>query len=350
MSRALRILAVDVGTSWTKLDTFSWDPPQLTQIDSTRIARQPLTFNEWATQVIRIIKIKTDDYHPDFIGFTGFREFVVVVDEAGIPMMTSDSLVGLPYEERRYLNGTALSGQGYLVFMLTGNMAITASERDALTYAYPEQVKEVWHLPDEFAIAAEIGKYHSVPVFLSGTDEQAAHYSSGLAYGTDLAIAAASFWSFSCPYVGEPPAEPIRLTPAVLPYPGAASLIGYRWGIYLREIYDGGKPFVSDRLPGWAFGTFLANLCKGGVIGYQRALSMIAEDVRMAREMLSSLTPVYPHRVVVHGGGIKRLPGIVSMLHETLGGTINILPYDASLLGTVMVAAPDVVGAIHPNL
>ncbi|MGE5531138.1 MAG: hypothetical protein ACM3VW_03340, partial [Bacteroidota bacterium] len=318
----MHCLTIDIGTTAAKLAVYAVGSSSPRLLHSRRLPsgagwydgspRALAAFSQFCADLEAGIESCLTADSIQTIGLTGIREGLVLLDDSGEVLWVSgntllddDALLDQPISGiniARYLpaivaaNPSAqalVSLQGYLAFRLTGRLAITGSELDALGLLGQDT-----HLLDPVAllpVGARLGPHLRHPgtqVFLAGTDEQASHHGAGLGTTADLGLATATFWSLTAPATSAvpgsappPPAVPgsaerrlrrraslsaavpahplIRYIPSQPPYCASVSVIAYRYGPYLQQALAGDCPTIPARLPLWAQGSLLAYLREG---------------------------------------------------------------------------------------
>lgn len=364
-------ICIDIGTTWAKLALFLETKEGSFLISETRFRSGVGSFDGGKTSVERFVDLcslicaetraLTKHHKIARIGLTGIREGFVLVDPSGMPSWVSGNFIlgderfmG-PSSTRPSFHGVAdcldaivalaplstkfLSLQGYLAYFLTGTMAITRSELLGLGFRKNENARglRVEYVP---AIGHPIAYYGSnIAVYLAGTDEQAALYGAGLGRGMGLVMSTGSYWSLSTKFASGFSRLPgVRIIPPLAPYCGSASLIGYRWGIYLLELLEEIVPESPFNVPSWASGSFLRRLMKQEIQGIDAAIDAISADVIEWIHILSSRIPTLAStEIVVYGGGVLHILPTISRVMERVGMRWRTINTDATLLGCLQV-------------
>jgi hypothetical protein len=366
----MRCLTIDIGTTAAKLAVYALDstPPRL--IHSLRLLsgagwydgspRALAAFSQFCADLEAGIESCLTAHSIQTIGLTGIREGLVLLDPAGDVLWVSgntllddDALLDQPISGiniSRYLpaivaaNPSAhalVSLQGYLAFRLTGRLAITGSELDALGLLGKET--PLLGPVAILRVGTRLGPHVRHPqtqIFLAGTDEQASHHGAGLGTTADLGLATATFWSLTAPATAAVPAHPLlRYIPPQPPYCASVSIIGYRYGPYLQQALTGDRPIIPARLPLWARGSLLTYLrsCKSPI--EEALVDCLATDIRAALDLLSHAGTVAANpTIAVHGGGLTALRPFTARLMERLGYPWLAIEGDATQIGTCLLA------------
>ncbi|MHB8996713.1 MAG: hypothetical protein ACYC63_15810 [Armatimonadota bacterium] len=366
----MHCLTIDNGTTAAKVAVYALEPSFPRLLHSHRLSsgagwydgspRAVAAFSQFCTDLEAAIETCLAAHPIATIGLTGIREGLVLLDASGHILWVSgntllddDALLNQPISGiniSRYLpailaaNPSAhalVSLQGYLAWRLTGHLAITGSELDALGLLGQDTplLDPVALLP----VGAHVGPHVRHPqtqIFLAGTDEQASHHGAGLGATADLGLATATFWSLTAPASAAVTAHPlIRYIPSQPPYCATVSVIGYRFGPYLQQALAGDCPSLPDRLPLWAQGSLLDYLRQTDRPTEIRLLDCLASDIRAAQGLLSRAGTVPPTpTVAVHGGGLTALRPFTTALMERLGYPWLAIEGDATQIGTCLLA------------
>lgn len=369
----IHTLAVDLGTSWAKVGVYSLADGSPRLLSSERVPSGAGAYTgtsadlaalaTFTDAVLAALAVAADG--ASRLGLTGIREGLVLLDRDGVPLWVSgNALLDAEWmldcgigdiDLGRFLpdivarNPAAhclLTLQGYLAYRLTGRLALTGSELEALGLLRPENVghaaiQRLLAPVERVAVGVPLGEATDHPglaVYLAGTDEQASHHGAGLGATADLSLATATFWSLTA--ACEAPArvpETVRFIPAQPPYCASASVIGYRYGPLLQQALAGARPALSERLPRWAIGSLLDYLRTTRTPERERLLDCLQADLQGALGFLGRTT-AWPHtpRVAVHGGGLHSLGDFVPTLMDRFGFDWHPVEGDATQLGCVL--------------
>ena len=351
-------LTVDLGTTWAKLAVYALSdgPPRL--LHSVRLPSGAGWYDGSADAVRAFLGFCEElegliaellTAHPiDRLGLTGIREGLVLLDEAGhVVWVSGNALVDDESLLDRPISGIDIGGfipgilarnasahallslQGYLAHRLTGRLAITGSEMDALGLLRDanvgcEAVQRLLQPVDLVPVGAPLGRpggYARTSLYLAGTDEQASHHGAGVGATADLGLATATFWSLTAAATRPPTDLPqVRYIPAQHPYGATASVIGYRFGPLLQQALAGEVPVFPDRLPRWAVGELLDYLRHTPSVSRERLVECVVADIRSALCLLAQVSdlPATP-TIAVHGGGLTGLRDFTVEVMERLG-------------------------------
>lgn len=370
-------LTVDLGTTWAKLALYGLPDAHPRLLHSLRLPSgagsydgspaSVASFLSFCDQLEAAIADSLAAKPVDRLGLTGIREGLVLLDEAGEvvwvsgnALLDNEILLDCPIggiDIGGFIPGilaqnssarTLLSLQGYLAHRLTGRLAITASEMDALgllreANVASASVQRLLQPVERIAVGATLGSpvnHRRTRVFLAGTDEQASHHGAGIGTNAHLGLATATFWSLTAPVVRPSTALPeVRHIPSAPPYCATASVIGYRFGPYLQQALDGEVPAFPDRLPRWAVGSLLDYLRGASSIERERLLECVVADIQSAQYLLSRVSeiPADP-TIAVHGGGLTGLRDFTVEVMERLGHRWTELEGDATQIGCCLAA------------
>jgi hypothetical protein len=372
-------LTIDIGTTAAKVAVYAVQSPAPRLLHGLRLSsgagwydgspRALAAFSQFCSDLEAALESCLAAHPIQTIGLTGIREGLVLLDAAGeVLWVSGNTLVDDEALLDRPLSGINISGylpailaanpsahallslQGYLAWRLTGRLAVTGSELDALGLLGKDHplLDPVALLP----VGAHIGPHLRHPqtqVFLAGTDEQASHHGAGLGTTADLGLATATFWSLTAPAavpgsadilsaaVGSHPL--VRYIPSQPPYCASVSVIGYRYGPYLQQALAGDCPTIPDRLPLWARGALLDYLREADRPTQSRLLDCLASDIRAALGLLTAAGSVPPTpTVAVHGGGLTGLRPFTTSLMERLGYPWLAIDGDATQIGCCLLA------------
>ncbi|MCE5237006.1 hypothetical protein LLH23_00760 [bacterium] len=366
----MRILTVDIGTSWAKLAVYDCSDGSPRLRHSDRVPSGVGTYDGSAASVESFLGLcdhletAVGDilaaFPVDRIGLTSIREGLVLLDGAGEPLWVSgnallddERLLDLPIGDvavadllPEVLAGRTdvralLSVPGFVASRLTGQAAVTASELSALGLARRTDLWAPWAATPIVAEGASLGpcrRYPQTDVYLAGTDEQASHHGAGVGNGADVGLATATFWSLTAPAAALTDRPDLRFIPAAGPYAAMVSIIGYRWGPYLQEALDGQRPTLPGRLPRWAVGELLDVLRAAGPPDREAVLTAVVADLRAGLALLAraGLVPDEP-TVVVHGGALVGLRPFLAEVMQRVGWRWVALDDDATQRGCALV-------------
>lgn len=370
-------LTVDLGTSWAKVATYALSDARPHLLHSQRLPSGAGSYNgspgsiaaflAFCAQLQTLIDECLETQPVTRLGLTGIREGLVLLDAAGqVVWVSGNALLDNEIMLDRPIGGIDIGGfipailaqngsacvllslQGYLAYRITGRMAITGSEMDALALLRDANLRcadaqRLLQPVSVAAVGASLGpclKHPDTRVYLAGTDEHASHHGAGIGTDADLALATATFWSLTAPATQPSAALPeVRYIPPQPPYCASASIIGYRFGPYLQEALAGEVPAFPDRLPLWAVGSLLDYLRNTTSISRERLLECVVADIQSAQRLLSQVAdiPAQP-TIAVHGGGLTRLRDFTVEVMERLGHRWIALEGDATQIGCCLAA------------
>lgn len=369
-------LAVDIGTTWAKLAVYAGSDPE-----PRHLVRVPSGVGELegsADSVRRFLGLceqleaAVEDclarYPVARLGLTSIREGLVLLDGNGSPcwvsgnaLLDDERMLAVPIGgavvstllpevlARLPQAATLVSIPGFVASRLTGHSGLTASELSALGLwrtpaAADPRVRELLAAVPLVGVGEPLGtcrRHPETSVYLAGTDEQASHHGAGVGRDGALGLATATFWSLTAPadeVTEVPPA--VRYIPAIPPYSASVSVIGYRWGPYLQDVWSGGRPRLPERLPRWAVGEVLECLRGPGPVSQERLIAAAVADIRAALRVLGQVGRVSEHpTLVVHGGGLTGLPELTRAILTQLGLPWVELAGDATQLGCCLAGA-----------
>ncbi|MBU0606633.1 MAG: hypothetical protein KKI08_02050 [Armatimonadetes bacterium] len=362
-------LAVDLGTTWAKLAVYACRDGEPELLHSVRLesgagwydgsADATAHLLAFSDELLRLIRDSLAAYPADRLGLTGIREGLVLLDEAGgvlwasgNALLDTELMLDCPISgidiggfipdivARNPQAHALLSLQGHVAYRLTGRMAITGSELDALGLLRESNrrcgaVQRLLAPVEIVPVGAPLGRVGRTVVYLAGTDEQASHHGAGIGTTADLGLATATFWSLTAPALHAPTDLPqVRFIPAQPPYCATASVIGYRFGPYLQQALEGEVPDFPPRLPRWAVGELLNYLRGTTSVRRERLVDCVVADIRSALGLLARVCdiPAAP-TVCVHGGGLSRLRDFTVEVMERLGHAWVGLEGDATQIG-----------------
>ena len=370
-------LTVDLGTTWAKLAVYARADGQPRLLHSLRLPSGAGSYDGSSDSVaaflsscdeLEVLIAECLAAQPiDCLGLTGIREGLVLLDEAGeVVWVSGNALLDNEILLDRPIGGIDIGGfipgilaqndsahallslQGYVAHRLTGSLAITGSEMDALGLlrkdnVYCEGLRRLLQPVDFVSVGATLGNPLGHPrtrLYLAGTDEQASHHGAGVGTTADLGLATATFWSLTAPAVRPSTALPeVRYIPSQPPYCATASVIGYRFGPYLQEAWGGDVPTFPQRLPRWAVGELLDYLRSTLSVSRERLLDCVVTDIQSALCLLSQVSdlPAAP-TIAVHGGGLTGLREFTVEVMERLGHRWVALEGDATQIGCCLAA------------
>lgn len=370
-------LTVDLGTTWAKVALYALPEGRPCLLHSRRLRSGAGSYDGSPDSVMGFLSFieeleafiaETLAREPvACLGLTGIREGLVLLDAAGeVVWVSGNALLDNENLLDRPIGGIDIGGfipdilaendtahallslQGYLAHRLTGQLAITGSEMDALGLLRDANVRcqglqRLLEPVDLVPVGVSIGAAAGHPrtrVFLAGTDEQASHHGAGVGTNADLGLATATFWSLTAPATRPATTLPeVRTIPAAPPYCATASVIGYRFGPYLQQALAGEVPAFPDRLPRWAVGALLEYLRGATAISRERLVEAVVTDIRSALRLLSQVSdlPTEP-TIAVHGGGLTGLRDFTVDVMERLGHHWVALEGDATQIGCCLAA------------
>lgn len=370
-------LTIDVGTTWAKLAAYALSDDRPRLLNSLRLrsgagwydgsADSVTAFVSFCAELEALIAEGLATQPVDCLGLTGIREGLVLLDGAGqVVWVSGNALLDNEILLDRPIGGIDIGGfipailaqngsacvllslQGYLAYRLTGRMAITGSEMDALgllrdSNLLCEGLQRLLQPVAIVPVGASLGpclKHPRTRVYLGGTDEQASHHGAGIGTCADLGLATATFWSLTAPAVRPATGLPeVRYIPAQPPYCATASVIGYRFGPYLQEALGGEVPAFPDRFPRWAVGALLDYLRSARAISPERLLECVVTDIQSALCLLSQVSDIPSEpTIAVHGGGLTGLRDFTTEVMERLGYRWIALDGEATEIGCCLAA------------
>ena len=370
----VRILAVDLGSTYFKCAIVDVEPGECAQID--QVVRLRVDQAKWLpgeaahcfqTAIASILEVTEKlaaAAAPVAVSLTGVREGVALGQLDGKLIRVISNAEAILWQahygsewlkaiisESAATETIITSLQSWLAFVLTGRLAITESELKSWnTSMWNDSLQErpvplsSRFFPSIVPVGTMIGRstmLGGVPVTIAGTDEYASHYGAGLGRGSMAELGAGTYWSLSrvFPSSNYNPPPHIRVLPAVRPYPMVASYVGYHWGEYISDLQENRRPEVPKVLPSWSKSHFVDELREGRCSSVERAIELICEDLLEAYSTLPTASDFPdPEIVVVHGGGLTA-SSVARAVVLALGWQASFIEADPTLVGSALVAA-----------